>query len=455
MLNTRYTRLELLSQDTHIDSASSIPSAEIGVTHPSSDKPMADMIPLLDSGIEHNDIDMASRSANALHPPTTLESISQPLNVLQSELSESPLSHTTQNIPFKIPPAWYTKSMAPPPSPTSSYYYSKSTIFTAPDQDCAKKRTREEDPPEYSNYLSPYVSSTSMYQSRPKALPSQPEHSPITGHTGFVEFLEDPNVPATFGGVALPLSPHQAIIPGWQNFSWKPPDHLPPRSSPSVDVRKRILSDVDNDPEWHRKYHYGAGRCINSQQISTGNLWTERFAHEMVSPKSMPHEIRNVSPYSPTQENSVSGASITPTKLPAFTAAIQPVLSSSMGSPKTATQRHSTSRAVTVRSISPSPHPLPQVTAEDIRRRPSLYKIPAWPHSTDDNQASSSAAFCQRLHQTGDTESSNQRFLYSNITQQAKPALSHTSNVPPYSLHSPTPKLPKQQIPTPKHSPNL
>ncbi|KAI9642538.1 hypothetical protein NHQ30_009343 [Ciborinia camelliae] len=454
----RRRRLEVPSQDTHIDSASPIPSAEISVTQPLQDKSIADMVPSLAPGIEQ-DMNMArSRSIHALHHPTAFESFQQPLNVLQSDLSESSQSHVSQTIPFKIPPPWYGKSMPPPPSPTSPYYFAKSTMFTLPEQDHAKKRKHEEDSHEYSNCVSPYkLSSTSMSQSRPQALPSHSEFSPISGHTGFVDFLEDPNVPTTFGGVPPPLPPHRPIIPGWQEFSWKPSDNLPPRRPPSVDSRTKISLDVNNDPEWHRKYHYVAGDSrLNSQQVLVRNSQSERFAQETVSPKSIPHEIQTIlAPYSLVQKLPISESSPILSKPPASATAINPGQSSLMVSSKPPAYAQPTAQVVAARNTSPSPPPRSHVTAADMRRRPSLYKIPEWPHLREDDHASSSATLGECRHNTRDAERNIPRPLHSNTPHQVKAATFHTSTATSSSLQSPVPLTAKQQAPAPKHSPNL
>ncbi|ESZ99485.1 hypothetical protein SBOR_0148 [Sclerotinia borealis F-4128] len=457
-------RLEIPSHKTHIDSARSITSAGVAVTHPLKENSIAEMLPPLAPGTEPDDMNLARcQPVHSLQPPTTLESFLQPLNSLQSETSESPASHVSQTIPFKIPPPWYAKSMPPPPSPTSPYYYSKSNIFTLPDQDYAKKRKYEEDSHQYSNYVSPYkVSSTSMYQPRPKALPSHSEISPIGGNTGFVDFLEDPNVPTTFGGVPPPLPPHRPIIPGWQDFSWKSSDYLPPRHLPSVDVRTRTFPDVNNDPEWHRKYHNGTGesRCFNPPQIPIRDSRSERFAYEMVSPKTIPLEIQTISaPYSSVQKEPVSKPSPIPEELPTCATSIHPAQSFSVVSLKHATHPQPTPEVVAARNISPSPPPRQQVTAADIRRRPSLYKVPAWPHSVESNQATSSNASGSGPNQILHAGSDTSRTLQCHIPQQATTAVSHTPNNPSTSLPNPVSQPPKQQAPTPapapKHSPNL
>ncbi|QSZ32361.1 hypothetical protein DSL72_001935 [Monilinia vaccinii-corymbosi] len=455
-------RLEIPPQGTHVESSSPIPSAEVSVTRPFRDKSTADIAPLLAPATEPGDMGMARcRSIHALHPPATFASSLQPLNVLQSDLSNPSPSHVSQTIPFKIPPPWYAKSMPPPPSPMSQCHYSKSATFTLPEQDNAKKRKHEEDSnkhsSEHSNYVSPYkLSSTSMYPPRSKAVPSHSEFSTVGGHMGFVDFLEDPNVPTTFGGVPPPLPPHRPIIPGWQDFSWKPADYPPSTCPSSVDSRTRTLNYTSNDPEWHRKYYYGVGdsRCFNLQQIPTRNSQNDRFDQDMVSPKSTPHEIQIISaPYSLGQKEPIPKPSPVPTRLPASATTTHTAHSPRMLFSKPTTCSQPVPRIVTVRS--PSPPPCPQVTAADIRRKPSLYKVPAWPHSREDSQATRSMALGERLSQTCDPESSNSRSLYPKIPQQAKAIASHTPNETSSSLQKPIPQPPKQQALAPKHSPNL
>ncbi|KAJ8067929.1 hypothetical protein OCU04_003512 [Sclerotinia nivalis] len=444
----RRRRLEFPPQSTHIDSASPIPSAKIAVTHPSPDKSIAAMVPLLGPGPGLDNMNMGRcRSDHGLHPPTTFDSFFQPLNILQSKLSESSPSHISQTKPFKIPPPWYAKSMPPPPSPTSPYYYSKSTVSTAPEQAYTRKRKHEEDPSEYSNDVSPYVSSTSTCQSRAKPLPPHAEYGSFSGHTGFVDFLEDPNIPITLGGVPPPLPPHRPIIPGWQDFSWKPSDYPPPRRS-----HRNMLPDVNSDPEWHRKYYCGNGesRWLNPQNVLIRNSQNERFAQELVSPKSIPRELQTTSTpyaYSSMQKEPI------PKKLPIT--GIHPSQSSSMVSSKPTTNPQPIPAVVPARNISPSPPPTSHVNAADVRRRPSLYRIPAWQHSTDNNQASSSIALGERQNKTCNDEINDSRTFHSNIPQQAKTVTSCTPNAALSSLQSPVPQPSKQQMPAPNHSPNL
>ncbi|KAF7877356.1 hypothetical protein EAF04_001038 [Stromatinia cepivora] len=457
----RRRRLEFPSQSTHIDSASPIPSTEIAVTHPLPDKSIADMVPLVGPGPELDDMNMSRyRSVHGLHPPTTFDSFCQPLNVLQSELSESSPSHISQTIPFKIPPPWYAKSKPPLPSPTSPYYYSKSTLSTVPEQAYTKKRKHEDDPSEYSNYVSPYVSATSMCQSRAKPLPSHSQCGSFSGHTGFMDFLEDPNVPTTFDGVPPPLPPHRPIIPGWQDFSWKPSDYPPPRWS-----HRNMLPDVNSDPEWHRKYYCGnsESRWFNPQNISIRNSQNERFAQEMVSPKSIPREVQTISTpytYSSMQKEPILEPSPIPAKLPTSATSIDPPQFSSLVSSKSAKNPQSIPAVVPATNISlplpppPPPPPPSHITVADVRRRPSLYGVPAWPHSTGGNRASS-IALGERQNQKRDTEISDSRTLHPNIPQQAKTVTSRTPNAALSSLQSPVPQPSKQQMPAPNHSPNL
>ncbi|KAA8569890.1 hypothetical protein EYC84_002233 [Monilinia fructicola] len=456
-------RLDIPLQDPHIDSASPILSAEVSVTHPLRAKARDDMVSLLTSATEPNAMGLSrGQSIHAPYPPPpTSESSLQPLNVIQADSSELSPLRVSQTIPFKIPPPWYSKSMPPPPSPTSPYYYSKSTIPTLPQQDYAKKRKLDEvsnrNSTEVPNYVSPYkVSSNYMNQPRPKAVPTHSEYSTNGEHMGFVDFLEDPNVPTTFGGVPLPLPPHRPIVPGWQDFSWKPVDYVPSTLPPSVTSRTRTLPDVNNDHEWHRKYYHGAGdsRISNPQHISSTNSHSERFAHEMVSPKSIPHEIQIISePRPAVQIESIPKQSPVSTRIPASAQTAHPALSPRMEMSKSTAYSQPVSRITNVRS--PSPPPRPQVTAADIRRKPSLYKVPAWPHSREDNQATSSPALGQRVDQICDTESSNSQSSRSNIPPQVKAIASHIPDVASSSPQILVPRLPNQQSSAPKHSPNL
>ncbi|RAL62122.1 hypothetical protein DID88_002608 [Monilinia fructigena] len=428
-------RLDIPLQDPHIDSASPILSAEVAVTQLLQDKARDDMVSLLAPATKLNDMGLArGQSIHAQYPPITSESNLQSMNAIQADLSESSSLHVSRTIPFKIPPPWYSKSMPPPPSPTSSYYCSRSTIPTLPQQDHAKKRKTEEDSSRHStelpNYVSPYkVSSNYMHRPRPKAVPSHSEYSTSGEHMGFVDFLEDPNVPTTFEGVPPPLPPHRPIVPGWQDFSWKPVDYLPSTLPQSVDSCTRTLPDVNNDHEWHRKYYYGVGdsRISNPQHISTMNPHSERFSQEMVSPKSIPHEIQISAPWPAIQKEPIPKQSPVSTRLPASVQTAHPAHSPRMVLTKSTAYSQPASRITNVRS--PSPLPRPQVTAADIRRKPSLYKVPAWPHSREDNPVTSSTALGKHPSQACGAESSNSRSLHPNMPLQVGATASHTPDV--------------------------
>ncbi|CAD6449060.1 01b5dca2-0f86-4df0-ab91-68f315d7db85 [Sclerotinia trifoliorum] len=454
----RRRRLEFPPQSTHIDMTSPISSAKISVTHLSPDKSTA-MVPLLSPGPNLDDINMSRcRSLHRLYPTTTSGSFCQPLNVLQSKLSESSPSHISQTIPFKIPPPWYAKSMPPPPSPTSPYYYSKSTVSTAPEQAYTKKRKHEENSYKYSNHVSPYVSPTSTYQSRAKSFPSHAEYVSVSDHTAFLDFLEDPNVPITFGGVPLPLPPQYPITAGWQEFSWKPSGYLPSRRP-----HRDMLPGVKSHPEWHCKYHRGNGesRWPNPQNMSIRNFQNQRFAQELVSPKSIPREIQSSwtpCTYPPMQEERISEPSPIPEKLPASITGMQPSQSSSMGSAKPMRNPKSVAALAPTRNISPSPSPsLPpsHASAADVRRRPSLYRIPAWQSSTDNNRASSSISLGERQNKTCNDGINDARALHSTIPQQAKSVTCYTPNAALPSLPRPTPQTSRQQMTSSNHPPNL
>lgn len=397
------------------------------------------------------------RSLHGLQSPTTSGSFSQLLNGPQSGLSEPSTSHISQIIPFKIQPSWYSKSMPPPPSPTSPPYYSKSTVSTAPEQAYTNKRKREENSFENSNCVSPYVSSASTNESRAKPLPSHEEYGSVSGHTGFVDFLEDPNVPTTFGGVPPPLPPHRPTIPGWQYFSWRSSDSPPPRRS-----HRKMLPDINSDPEWHRKYYYGNGesRWLNPQNISILNSQNEKFAQELVSPKSIPLEYQPISTpyaYSSMQKERISQPSPMPEKLPTSVTGIQPSRSSSMDSSRPTTNPQSVAAVAPTRNISPSPPPPPpsHVSAADIRRRPSLYRIPAWQPSTDTNQTSPSVSLDERQNKTYNDMINNSQTHHSTIPQQPKSITSYTPNAALSSLQNPIPQPPRRKTTAPNHSSNL
>ena len=420
---------------------------------------MAEMLPSLgpDTGSDNIGMKLAKDpSLLALHPSTTSESLNQPLTVLQSGLSESTPSHVSQTMPFKIPPPWHVKSMPPPPPPTSPHYHPRPTVFTLPEQDAVKKRKRKEDSHDHPNYVSPYKApSTSMYQPRPKPVSSHFESGSIGTYTGFVEFLEDPNVPITFGGVAPPLPPHRPIIPGWQDFSWKLSNHPPVGTQPLVDSRTKIYAGLDNDPEWHRKYRCGVGEShpLNPGQVPTSNSHSKRSsAQEMVSPKSISNRIQTISaPYASFQTNPISTQAPIAANLPISATTIYPAQSSSVISSKPTAYPQPTTRVAAVRSTSPTPLPRPQVSAADIRRRPSLYKIPAWPNFLEP----SSTTLDGRQNQIRNAGSDGSRFLQLNMAQQARAATSHTPNMTPSPFQSPVQPPPKQHGSTPKHSPNL
>ncbi|TEY40399.1 hypothetical protein BOTCAL_0433g00090 [Botryotinia calthae] len=426
----RHRRLGLPSKYTHISSASPISSAGVIGACPSSEKLIADMAPLLDPCTEPDEMNRTRcYSVNATDKTVTFDTSLQPLKVPQSELPESSHSHISQTIPFKIPPSWYAKSILPPPSPTSSYYYARPTTVTTPEQDHAKKR-KHQDSSENSNHVSPYMSSASMYLPRPNVLPCNSNTSPIYGHTGFVDFLEDPNVPTTFGGVPLPLPPHRPIIPGWQDFSWKQPGYSIPKRVPSVDPRAKVFSSINNDSDWHRKYYSGVvdPNCLNSQHVTVGNSPSERYAQEMVSPKTIPliTQTKPVS-YPSIQTKLVPESCHMPTKMSTsvITTSVQP---SSIISSNSAAYSQPTHPVTSVRHTCPSQFPRSQVTAADIRRKPSLYRIPAWPHLLDHKKDSSPAALDERQNATRVAESNDIFFPHSNTTQEARPTTSHTQN---------------------------
>ncbi|TGO21904.1 hypothetical protein BPAE_0194g00090 [Botrytis paeoniae] len=457
----RHRRLELPSQHTRTSSASPISSAGVIGARPSPEKLVPDMTPSLDHCTESDEMNRARcQSVKGMYKTATFDTFLQPLNVPQSGLPVLSPSHISQTTPFKIPPPWYSKSILPPPSPTSPYYHTKSTTFTTLEQDNGKKR-KHQDSSENSNHVSPYMSSASMYLPRPKGLPSNSNNSSIYGHTGFVDFLEDPNVPTTFGGVPLPLPPHRPVIPGWQDFSWKLSDYSPPKRASSIDSRASMFSNINNDLNWHRKYYFGAvdPNCVNSQQVPIGNPPSERYVQEMVSPKTIPLTTQTApASYPSIQRKLVPELRHMPTKVSTSSTNTCPVQPSSIISSKYSQPAHP---VTLVRHTCPSSFPRPQVTAADIRRKPSLYRIPVWPHSMDNNKASSSTALCEHQNQTGDTESNDILSPHINTPQQARPTASHTQD----SISSP----PQTQVPHPsrpqastsasaspsKHSPNL
>ncbi|EMR88603.1 hypothetical protein BcDW1_2942 [Botrytis cinerea BcDW1] len=461
----KHRRLELPSKYTQINLASPISSAGVIGACPSSEKLIADMAPLLDPCSEPDEMNRARcYSVNATDKTAIFDTSIQPLKVPQSELPESSHSHISQNIPFKIPPSWYAKSILPPPSPTSSYYYAKPITVTTPEQDHAKKR-KHQDSSENSNHVSSYVSSASKYLPRPNVLPSNSNPSPVYGHTGFVDFLEDPNVPTTFGGVPLPLPPHRPIIPGWQDFSWKQPGYSTPKRTPSVDPRARIFSNI-NDSDWHRKYYFGVvdPNCRNTQQVTFGNSPTERCAQEMVSPKTIPliTQTKPVS-YPSIQTKLVPKSCHMPTKISTSAITTCPVQPSLIISSNSAAYSQPTHPVTPVRHTCPSPFPRSQVAAADIRRKPSLYRIPAWPHLLDNNKASSSGALDERQNPTCVAESNDIFFPHSNTTQEARPTTSHTQNSISSLLQTPVSHPSRSQAsisisasaPAARHSPNL
>ncbi|TGO47449.1 hypothetical protein BCON_0277g00090 [Botryotinia convoluta] len=456
----RHRRLELLSQNTHTSSASPISSAGVIGARPSSEKLVADMTPLLDHCTEPDEMNRARcHYVKAINETATFDTFLQPLNDPQSGLPVLSPSHISQTIPFKIPPPWYTKSILPPPSPTSPYYYAKSTTFTTPEQDHGKKR-KHQDSSKTANHVSPYMPSASMYLPRPKVLPSNSNTSPVYEHTGFVDFLEDPNVPITFGGVPLPLPPHRPVIPGWQDFSWKPSDYSPPKRASSIDPRARMFSNI-NDPNWHRKYHFGAvdPNCVNSQQVPIGNFPSERYVQEMVSPKTIPLKTQ-IAPasYPSIQTKLVPELRHMPIKMSTSSTNTCPVQPSPIISSNSATYSQPTHPVTLVRHTCPSPLPRFQVTAADIRRKPSLYRIPAWPHSMDNNKASSSTALGERQNQTRDTESNDILSPHTNTPQQTRPTSSLTQDSISSTLQTPVPHSQAStsaSASSSKHSPNL
>ncbi|KAF5867985.1 uncharacterized protein Bfra_007181 [Botrytis fragariae] len=457
----RHRRLELPSRRTNTSSASPISSAGVIGARSSPEKLVPDMAPSLDHCTEPDEMNRARcHSAKEINKTATFDTFLQPLNVPQSGLPVLSPSHISQTTPFKISPPWYAKSILPPPSPTSPYYHAKSTTFTTPEQDNGKKR-KHKDSSENSNHVSPYMSSASMYLPRPKGLPSNSNNSSLYGHTGFVDFLEDPNVPTTLGGVPLPLPPHRPVIPGWQDFTWKPSDYSPPKRASSIGSRASMFSNINNDPNWHRKYYFGAvdPNCVNSQQVPIGTPPSERYVQDMVSPKTIPLTTQTApASYSSIQRKLVPELRHMPTKVSTSSTNICPVQPSSVISSK---YSQPTPPITPLRHTCPSPFPRPQVTAADIRRKPSLYRIPAWPHSMDNNKASSYTALFERQNQTGDTENNDIISPQIKTPQQARPTASHTQD----SVSSPTqiqaPHSSRPQASTSvsasssKHSPNL
>ncbi|KAF7942465.1 hypothetical protein EAE99_000515 [Botrytis elliptica] len=458
----RHRRLELPSQHTHTSSASPILSAGVIGARPSPEKLAPGMARSLDHCTEPDEMNRARcHSIKAMNETATFDTFPRPLNLPQSGLPAISPSHPSQNVPFKIPPPWYAKSILPPLSPTSPHHNAKSTTFTSPEQDHGKKR-KHYNSSENSNHVSPCISSASMYLPGPKVLPSSNSNSsPLYGHTGFVDFLEDPNVPTTFGGVPLPLPPHRPVIPGWQDFSWKPSDYSPPKRAPSIDPRASMFSDINNDPNWHRKYYFGAvdPNFVNSQKVYIGNPRSERYVQEMVSPKTIPLTTQTaLASYPSIQTKLVPQLRHMPTKMSTSstnTCPVQPSISNS------GTHSQPTHPVTLVGHTCPSQSPRPQVTAADIRRKPSLYRIPAWTHSIDNNKASPSTALCERQNQTGDTESNGILSPHISAPRQARPTAFHT----PDSTSSPlqTPVLHRSRPKTStsasasssKHSPNL
>ncbi|TGO81574.1 hypothetical protein BPOR_1098g00010 [Botrytis porri] len=460
----RHRRLELPSQHTHTSSVSPISSAGVVCARPSPEKLVADMAPLLDHCTEPDEMNRARcHSVHPINRPAIFDAFTQPLNDPQSELPVKSPADLSQSIPFKIPPPWYAKSILPSPSPTSPFYYAKCTTFTTPEQDHGKKRKHQS---ENSNYVSPYMSSASMYLPRPKLLPSNSNTAPVYGHTGFVDFLEDPNVPTTFGGVPLPLSPHRPVIPGWQDFSWKPLDYSPPKREPSIDPTARMFSNINNDPNWHRKYYFGAidPNCANSQQVPIGNAPSERYAQEMVSPKTIPLKTQTApESYPSIQTKLVPELRHMPTKMSTSSTYTCPVQPSSITSSNAATCSQPTHPVTLMKHTCPSPFSRPQMTAADMRRKPSLYRIPAWSHSMDNNKASSSTALGERQIQTRDTESNDILSPHTYTPQQARPIASHTqgsisSPLQTKIAHSSRPQesaSASASASSSKHSPNL
>ncbi|TGO34821.1 hypothetical protein BHYA_0181g00220 [Botrytis hyacinthi] len=459
----RHRRLEIPSQQTHNSSASPISSAGIIGARSSPEKPVPDMAPSLDHCSELDEVNRARcHSVKAMYKTATLDTFLRPLNPPQSGLPVISPSHISQTIPFKIPPPWYARSILPPPPPPSPHYNAKSTTFTTPEQDHVKKR-KHHDSSENSNHVSPYMPSASMYLPRPKVLPSDSNTSPIYGHTGFVDFLEDPNVPTTFGGVPLPLPPHRPVIPGWQDFSWKPSDYSPPKCAPSIDSRASMFSKIDNDPNWHRKYYFSAGdpNCVNSQQVPIGTLPSERYAQEMVSPKTIPLTTETApASYPSIQPKLVSQLRHMPTKMSTSSTNTCPVQPSIISS-NSATYSQPTHPVTLVRHTCPSPFPHPQVTAADIRRKPSLYRIPAWPHSMDNNKASPSTTLGERQNPTVDIEHNDTISPHISTPRQTEPTASHTLDSISSPLQTPVPHSSRPKTSTSvsasssKHSPNL
>ncbi|ATZ50876.1 hypothetical protein BCIN_06g03490 [Botrytis cinerea B05.10] len=293
-----------------------------------------------------------------------------------------------------------------------------------------------------------------------------PPSCPVYGHTGFVDFLEDPNVPTTFGGVPLPLPPHRPIIPGWQDFSWKQPGYSTPKRTPSVDPRARVFSNINNDSDWHRKYYFGVvdPNCRNTQQVTFGNSPTERCAQEMVSPKTIPliTQTKPVS-YPSIQTKLVPESCHMPTKMSTSAITTCPVQPSLIISSNSAAYSQPTHPVTPVRHTCPSSFPRSQVAAADIRRKPSLYRIPAWPHLLDNNKASSSGALDERQNPTCVAESNDIFFPHSNTTQEARPTTSHTQNSISSLLQTPVSHPSRSQAsisisasaPAARHSPNL
>lgn len=400
---------------------------------------------------------------HALHPPTIFESSLQPPDVLHSDLIHPSSSHVSQTMPFKIPPPWYSRAMPPPPSPSSPYYYPKYTNISFPEQDNSKKRKHEEDVNDNSNYVSPYkASSTSMYQPQPRITASHSNFDSTGGHMGFADFLEDPNVPAFLRGVPAPLPPHRPIIPGWQeDFSWKALDPLPSIRPPSVDPRTKAPPDLNNNLEWHRKYYYGTNgsHCSNGQQDPTRSSQNDKFAHELISPKSRPVGIQTPPAVltSSVLNDTTSQPSPISTKLPTPVMVNHPIQSSPITSSRPTTYTQARPPILAIRASS-SPPPRTQVTPADLRRKPSLYKIPAWPPSSDNNQTSSSIMFHEHPSQTRNHENHNPRSPLPSLSQNLQTAPSQVQSIPSSSLQSsisPPPKQQQQQPPIPKHSPNL
>ncbi|KAF7959552.1 hypothetical protein EAE96_001168 [Botrytis aclada] len=460
----RHRRLELPSQHTQTSSASSISSARVIGARLSSEKLVADMTPLLGHCTEPDKTNRARcHSVKTINENATFDNFLQPLNVPQPGLPVISPSHISQTIPFKIPPPWYAKSILPPPSPTSPYYHAKSTTFTTPEQDHGKKR-KHQDSSEIPDHVSPYISSASMYLPRLKGFQSNSNTSPVYGHTGFVDFLEDPNVPTTFGGVPLPLPPHRPVIPGWQEFSWKPSNYSPPKRAPSFDRQAGMFSNISNDPNWHRKYYFGAvdPNCVNSQQVLIGTPPSERYVQEMLSPKTIPLKTQTApASYLSIQPNLVPELRRMPTEMSTPSTNTCPVQPSSIISSNSVTYSQPTHPVTPVRHTCPSPFSRPQVTAADIRRKPSLYRIPAWPLSMDNNKASSSTALDERQNQISDTEGNGILSTHTNTPQQARPTASHTQNPISSPLQTPVSHSSKPQASTSvsvsssKHSPNL